>query len=122
MLPALPYSSGCFVFLLFIKSSIADFISDLSPFLREKAAPTMIFSVPMIELKEYLIYTKKGKTIDFKTYIVDALTAKEESLKDKDTVESNVDFNKEGTYQVHFYATDSEGQRGHSVMTVVVGG
>lgn len=79
-------------------------------------------SVPMIELKEYLIYAPKGKAVDFKTYIVDALTAKEESLKNKVTVESNVDFNKEGTYQVHFYATDSEGQRGHSVMTVVVGG
>lgn len=79
-------------------------------------------SVPEIELKEYLIYTQKGKSVDFKTYIVDALTANEESIKDAVTVESNVDFNKEGTYQVHFYATDTEGQRGHSVMTVVVGG
>ena len=79
-------------------------------------------SVPQIELKEYLIYAKKGKTVDFKTYIVDALTRDEKSLKDKVTVESNVDFNKEGTYQVHFYATDDQGQRGHSVMTVVVGG
>lgn len=79
-------------------------------------------SVPKIELKEYLVYAKKGKPVDFKTYIVDVLAAKEESLKDKVTVESTVDFNKEGTYQVHFYATDSLGQRGHSVMTVVVGG
>lgn len=79
-------------------------------------------SVPEIELKEYLVYAQKGKPVDFKTYIVDALTINEESLKDKVTVESNVDFNKEGTYQVHFYATDSLGQRGHSVMTVVVGG
>lgn len=79
-------------------------------------------SVPKIELKEYLIYVKKGKTVDFNSYIVDALTTNKESLKDKVTVESNVDFNNEGTYQVHFYATDSLGQRGHSVMTVVVGG
>ena len=79
-------------------------------------------SVPEIELKDYLIYVSKGKTVDFKTYIVDALDIDGKSLKDKVTVESNVDFNKEGTYQVHFYATDSLGQRGHSVMTVVVGG
>lgn len=79
-------------------------------------------SVPKIELKEYLIYTAKGKTVDFNSYIVDALDFNEKSLKNKVTVESAVDFNKEGTYQVHFYATDSLGQRGHSVMTVVVGG
>lgn len=79
-------------------------------------------SVPKIELKEYLIYIGKGETVDFETYIVDALTVDEKSIKNAVTVESNVDFTKEGTYQVHFYATDSEGQRGHSVMTVVVGG
>lgn len=79
-------------------------------------------SVPEIELKEYLVYTEKGKTIDFKTYIVDALDVQNNSLKEQVAIESNVDFNKEGTYQVHFYATDSLGQRGHSVMTVIVGG
>ena len=79
-------------------------------------------SVPQIELKEYLIYAEKGKTVDFKSYIVDALDINEVSLKEAVTVESDVDFNKEGTYQVHYYATDSLGQRGHSVMTVVVGG
>lgn len=77
-------------------------------------------SVPTIELKEYLVYTKKDKTIDFKTYIVDALDSKEESLKDKVTVESNVDFKKPGVYNVHYYVTDSNDFRGHSVMTVVV--
>ena len=77
-------------------------------------------SAPTIELKEYLAYTKKGKTIDFKSYIVDALDSKEESLKDKVTVESNVDFKKPGTYNVHYYVTDSNNYRGHSVLTVVV--
>lgn len=78
-------------------------------------------SVPKIELKEYLIYIKKGETIDFKTYLVDALDSKKNSLKNKVTIEPDIDFNKEGTYQVHYYATDSLGQRGHSVMTVIVG-
>lgn len=78
-------------------------------------------SAPEIELKEYLIYTKKGKTVDFKSYIVDAVDYREESIKDKVTVESNVDFKKAGTYHVHFYATDDQAQRGHSVMTVIVG-
>lgn len=77
-------------------------------------------SAPTIELKEYLAYTKKGKTIDFKSYIVDALDSKEESLKDKVTVESNVDFKKAGTYHVHYFVTDSNNYRGHSVLTVIV--
>ncbi len=78
-------------------------------------------SAPTIELKEYLVYTKKGKTIDFNSYIVDALDAQETSIKNQVTVESNIDFNKPGTYNVHYYVTDSLGLRGHSVLTVIVG-
>lgn len=80
-----------------------------------------VLSAPVITLKEYLVYTKKGKPVDFKAYIVDATDSDENSLKDKVTIESNVDFNKEGTYHAHYYVTDSQGQRGHSVMTVIVG-
>lgn len=76
---------------------------------------------PEIELKEYLVYTAKGKKINFNSYIVDALDVEENSLKSKVTVESNVDFNKEGTYHVHYYVTDGNERRGHSVMTVIVG-
>ena len=78
-------------------------------------------SAPKIELSEYLIYTKKGETVDFKSYVVDALDLNEASLKEQVTVESKVDFNKPGTYNVHYYVTDSLGVRGHSVLTVVVG-
>ncbi len=78
-------------------------------------------SVPTIELKEYLVYAQKGKTIDFNSYIVDALDINEVSLKNQVTVESNVDFNKPGTYNVHYYVTDSNSLRGHSVLTVIVG-
>lgn len=77
-------------------------------------------SVPTIELKEYLVYTKKGKAVDFKKYIVDALDIEEVSLKDKVTIESKVDFKTPGTYNVHYYVTDSLGLRGHSVLTVIV--
>jgi hypothetical protein len=78
-------------------------------------------SAPKIELKEYLVYAKKGKKIDFKSYIVNALDFQELSLKEQVTVESKVDFNKPGTYNVHYYVTDSLGVRGHSVLTVIVG-
>lgn len=78
-------------------------------------------SVPVIELKQYLVYTQKGKTVDFNSYIVDALDSNEVSLKDKVTFESNVDFNTPGTYYVHYYVTDSLALRGHSILTVLVG-
>ena len=79
-------------------------------------------SAPVIELSEYLVYTPVGKSIDFKSYVVDALTVQEESLKDSVVIESTADFSTEGTYHVHYYATDANGYRGHSVMTVIVGG
>ncbi len=78
-------------------------------------------SAPKIELKEYLVYTDKGKAVDFNSYIVDALDSNENSLKDKILVESDADFNKEGTYHVHYYVTDENDVRGHSVLTVIVG-
>lgn len=78
-------------------------------------------SVPKIELKEYLVYLRTGETADFGTYIVDALDSQKNSLKGSVTVESNVDFNKAGTYHVHYYVTDSNNLRGHSVLTVIVG-
>lgn len=79
-------------------------------------------SVPTIELSEYLIYVDKGQKVDFRSYIVDALDLNEQSLKNNVTVEANmVDFNTPGTYNVHYYVTDANALRGHSVMTVVVG-
>ena len=79
-------------------------------------------SVPTIELSEYLVYTEKGKKVNFRSYIVDALDLNEMSLKNLVTVEDNmVDFNTPGTYNVHYYVTDANALRGHSVLTVVVG-
>ena len=78
-------------------------------------------SAPVIKLKEYLVYTAKGKTVDFASYIIDALDYNEDSLKDKITIKTKVDFNKPGTYTVHYYVTDNLGVRGHSVLTVIVG-
>ena len=77
-------------------------------------------SVPQIELKEYLVYAKVGQTVNFGSYIVDALDMNKISVRGSVIIESNVDFNTPGTYHVHYYATDSNGNRGHSVMTVIV--
>lgn len=87
------------------------------PFIVEERS----LDAPVIELSEYLVYTKKGEAVIFEEYIVDVLDAKEKIVDLEVTVESDIDFNKEGTYHVHFYATDEEDRRGHSVLTVIVG-
>ena len=46
---------------------------------------------------------------------------KEKDLTDEVRVESDIKLDKEGTYTVHYYVTDDEGLKGHSIMTVVVG-
>lgn len=108
---------GSYSFNVSVVNSKGDFVEIELPLILEDR----VLSAPVITLKEYLVYTKKGETVDFKNYIVDATDSNEDSLKDKVTIESNVDFNKEGTYHVHFYAADKAEQRGHSVLTVIVG-
>ena len=45
----------------------------------------------------------------------------EEGLVFVSGVDTNLNVNKEGTYIVHYYAVDDRGERGHSVMIVMVG-
>ncbi len=79
-------------------------------------------SAPTIELNKYLIYSKKGTQINFQDFIVSAQDSAEQDLKSSVKIESNIDFNTPGTYSVHYYATDANGQRGHTVLVVVVEG
>lgn len=76
---------------------------------------------PVIELKDYLVYAKTGSQLDLASYVVSATDKSENDVKGSVRIESNLDLNKEGTYIVHYYATDANSNRGHSIMTVVVG-
>ena len=109
--------AGAFTLNVFVTNSKGDSSTIKLPLIVEDRP----LSVPTIELKEYLVYIGKGKTIDFNSYIVDALDIEEVSLKSQVTVESNVNFNEPGTYNVHYYVTDKNGLRGHSILTVIVG-
>lgn len=104
-----------------IKASVTNQKGDTSEIMLPLIVEDRPLSAPQIILEEYLVYAEKGKTIDFKKYITDALDANENSLKESVKIESTVDFNTEGTYHVHYYATDEAGQRGHTVMTVIIG-
>lgn len=78
-------------------------------------------SAPKIILTDYLVYIKKGDTFDPNKYIQEVVDTQENVLNIEVKIESGVDVNKEGTYIVHYFATDAEGLRGHSVLIVAVG-
>ncbi len=78
-------------------------------------------SAPEIELSQYLLYVDKGDDVELEEYILSATDYKEKDLLIKVTVDTNLNVNKEGTYIVHYYAVDDRGERGHSIMVVIVG-
>lgn len=77
-------------------------------------------SSPTIRLKDYLIYVDKNQEIDFEDYIIDATDRNERDLTDSVEIDDNVKLEKSGTYMVHYFVTDSNGAKGHSVLNVVV--
>ncbi len=78
-------------------------------------------SAPVIELKDYLVYVKTGSKLNLPGMIVSATDSKQNDLKDSVKIESDINTSKEGTYTVHYYVTDEDNLRGHTVLTVVVG-
>lgn len=77
-------------------------------------------SSPTIKLKDYLIYIDKNQEIDFEDYIVEATDRNERDLTNRVEIDDNVNLKKSGTYTVHYFVTDSNGAKGHSVLNVVV--
>lgn len=77
-------------------------------------------SAPVINLKDYLIYLDKNEKVDFEDYIVEATDRNDRDLTDKIEIDDNVNFEKSGVYTVHYFVTDSNGAKGHSVLNVVV--
>ena len=78
-------------------------------------------SAPDIVLKDYLVYLNPGQNLNYKSYLVSATDRYGGDLTDKVTTETNIDFNKSGTYTVHYYVTDKNDYVGHSVLTVIIG-
>ncbi len=78
-------------------------------------------AAPEIKLKEYLIYADKGDEIDFEDYLVKATDSDNEDITEDVTIEKKINMKKAGTYLVHYYVDDENGNKGHSVLVVVVG-
>ena len=78
-------------------------------------------SAPQIKLSKYLLRIEKGTVTDPSQFIVSAVDYNEKDITKDITIDTNLDVNSEGTYLVHYYAVDDRGERGHSVLIVIVG-
>ena len=78
-------------------------------------------SAPQIELSKYLLRIEKGTVTDPSQFIASAVDYNEKDITKDITIDTNLDVNSEGTYLVHYYAVDDRGERGHSVLIVIVG-
>ncbi len=77
-------------------------------------------NAPVIALKDYLIYIKKGETIKPKDYFVYARDSYETDVSDTLIMENDFKANETGVFSFHYYVTDQLNRQGHSVLTVVV--
>lgn len=76
---------------------------------------------PEIELTQYLITAKTGTQIDPRSYFVSATDINGNNVSSSLHIESNINSDREGTYYIHYYATDDKGNVGHSVIPVIIG-
>ncbi|MBQ6266776.1 MAG: hypothetical protein IJK64_03295 [Clostridia bacterium] len=75
---------------------------------------------PQINLKEYLIYVKKGTKPDWNSYVTS--TADSTGIEAPLTIRTETDYNadKPGTYTVDYYGTDSLQSVGRTRLIVIV--
>ncbi len=78
-------------------------------------------TAPEIQLSEYLIYVDLGSDEDFSKYLISATDNFGNDVTSAVRIDENVNFDKAGTYTVHYYVTDSRGTQGHTVLNVIVG-
>lgn len=77
-------------------------------------------SAPVIELKDYLIYVKKGEKVNTKDNIISVTDSSGKDMMEDVIIDTNLNVNKEGIYIVHYFATDNKDNRGHSTLYVIV--
>lgn len=77
---------------------------------------------PVIGLSDYLIYVNRGETPDFASYITSVASAY--GTLDESGVLISQDYRADtpGVYSIHYYAWDTLGNEGHTVLTIIVEG
>lgn len=81
-----------------------------------------LFTNISIELKDYIVYVKKGSSVDYRSYISNVKTSigYQKDLIESVTIESNLNVNKSGVYEVVYTLNRSNGDYGTTKMYVIV--
>lgn len=109
-------SAGVFSLSLQAGNSNGDVIYLDMPIYVEETSPR----APVIELSEYLIYVPQGETPDFSSYIA-SVTSSYSNLEESGVlITGNYHPDVPGVYTVHYYASDEQGNEGHTALVVVV--
>ena len=74
---------------------------------------------PEIILHNYLIYIKKGDSVDYSKYIKQTIDSYGVETDLKIQVQTDFVKNKEGMFTVDYYGTDSYGRKGHTALIVI---
>lgn len=77
-------------------------------------------SAPKISLNKYLLKIKVGEQKDYSSFVEEVTDYEGNEISPSVRVVSEVDSGTAGTYLVHYYAVDADGNEGHSVLTVIV--
>lgn len=98
-----------------VSNSFGDTIyTDLPVFIEDKG-----LSAPQITLRSYLLYVKVGDEVDIEGNLRSAEDNEEEDITDSVTFETDYDKTSPGLYQAHYYAEDSRGRTGHTVLIII---
>ncbi len=75
-------------------------------------------AAPAIRLRDYIVYLAVGGSYDITANVVSAENANYEPVEVM--IDTDLNTAVPGTYEVHYYATDEFGRRGHAILMVVV--
>lgn len=79
-------------------------------------------SMPTVSLKEYLIYVKKGETVDWSSFVASVQDPLVGAARRSDVIcnTDKVDLSAEGTYEAYYYYIGKSGETATAILNVVV--
>lgn len=107
---------GVFTVTLQATNSMGDIVYLDLPLHIEKVS----VAAPVVELKEYLVYVKKGEDLDYRNNIAAVSTYSGQAIEYNSVVSTDLNTDIPGVYSVHYYVTNDLGYENHSILTVVV--
>ena len=77
-------------------------------------------SAPTITLQNYLVYVKAGDNLNIMENFVSAVDKEDADLSNTLQIDTNLDLDTPGVYEVHYRVYDAFEREGHSILIVIV--